>query len=52
MTHTFRTNEGPFYFRVRGTNSAAQLEPELDPRGENPWSDLWFYSNPVFVEIR
>lgn len=34
------------YIRVRGT-STAQPEPELDPRGENPWSDLWFYSNPV-----
>ena len=51
MTHTFSSTEGPFYFRVRGTNSAEQLEPALDPRGENPWSDLWFYSNPVFVEI-
>lgn len=34
------------YIRVRGTNTE-QLEPALDPRGEDPWSDLWFYSNPV-----
>ncbi|MEX0902581.1 MAG: hypothetical protein WDZ76_07645 [Pseudohongiellaceae bacterium] len=34
------------YIRVRGTNTD-QLEPEPDPRGEDPWSDLWFYSNPV-----
>lgn len=34
------------YIRVRGTNTG-QMEPELDPRGEDPWSDLWFYSNPV-----
>lgn len=34
------------YIRVRGTNTR-ELEPQLDPRGEDPWSDLWFYSNPV-----
>jgi hypothetical protein len=39
------------YLRVRGT-STAELEPEPDPRGEDPWTDLWFYSNPNFVEVR
>ena len=34
------------YIRVRGTNTT-QLEPALDPRGEDPWSDLWFYANPI-----
>lgn len=38
------------YLRVRGTSSA-DLEPLMDTVGENPWSDLWFYSNPVFIEI-
>ena len=38
------------YVRVRGT-STADLEPAMDPPGEDPWSDLWFYSNPVFVEV-
>jgi hypothetical protein len=38
------------YLRVRGTNTS-EMEPELDPRGENPWQDLWFYSNPIFVEV-
>lgn len=38
------------YLRVRGTNSI-ELEPRPDPPGENPWNDLWFYSNPVFLEI-
>jgi hypothetical protein len=28
------------------------LEPEVDPPGEDPWSDLWFYSNPIFIEVR
>ncbi len=39
------------YLRVRGTNTAAQ-EPEMDTKGEMPWGDLWFYSNPVFVELK
>ena len=39
------------YLRVRGT-STADLEPPMDAPGENPWSDLWFYSNPIFVEIK
>ena len=38
------------YLRVRGTNTN-ELEPQIDPRGENPWSDLWFYSNPVRLTI-
>lgn len=37
------------YLRVRGTNSA-ELEPLPDPLGEDPWSDLWFYSNPIFIK--
>ena len=39
------------YIRVRGT-STQDTEPAMDPPGENPWLDLWFYSNPIFVEIR
>jgi hypothetical protein len=39
------------YLRVRGTNGE-EAEPEPDPPGEDPWSDLWFYSNPVFLTIR
>jgi len=49
MTHTLEP-DGPMYFRVRGTNTD-QLEPEPDQLGEDPWRDLWFYSNPVFVVI-
>ena len=37
------------YVRVRGTNTD-ELEPERDPPAENPWLDLWFYSNPVFIK--
>lgn len=43
--------DGPVYVRVRGTNTE-ELEPDTDPPDEDPWPDLWFYSNPVFIEIR
>jgi hypothetical protein len=49
MTHVLRNVAGPHYLRVRGT-STAELEPLPDPAGEDPWSDLWFYSNPIFIE--
>jgi hypothetical protein len=42
---------GPVYLRVRGT-SGTELEPEPDRPGEDPWKDLWFYSNPVFIALR
>lgn len=47
MSYTFEP-QGAIYLRVRGTNTD-QLEPDVDAPGEDPWSDLWFYSNPVFV---
>jgi hypothetical protein len=50
MTTVLEDVPGDLYVRVRGTNTG-QLEPELDPRGENPWDDLWFYSNPIFIEV-
>ena len=37
------------YVRVRGTNTT-DPEPLIDQPGENPWADLWFYSNPIFIE--
>ncbi|MEQ8406767.1 MAG: phosphoesterase [Gammaproteobacteria bacterium] len=42
---------GDQYVRVRGTDGS-ELEPALDPRGEDPWSDLWFYSNPVRILVQ
>ncbi|PZU30235.1 MAG: hypothetical protein DI584_00430 [Stenotrophomonas sp.] len=38
------------FVRVRGNNSGA-VEALLDEPGEDPWEDLWFYSNPVFVRV-
>ena len=50
MVQTIRNVTGPIYIRVRGTNGA-ELEPTPDTAGEDPWSDLWFYANPVFIDV-
>ncbi len=39
------------YIRLRGTNGA-ELEPQPDTSGESPWSDLWFYTNPIFLKVK
>jgi hypothetical protein len=49
ITTTLPKAERDFYVRVRGT-STQDAEPPMDVVGESPWSDLWFYSNPIFVE--
>ena len=51
MTHVLQGVRRPGYLRVRGT-STAELEPTPDPRGEDPWGDLWFYGNPIFLAPR
>lgn len=38
------------YVRLRGT-STSEREPVQDAPGDDPWQDLWFYSNPVFIEV-
>ncbi|MEE6258842.1 CehA/McbA family metallohydrolase domain-containing protein [Plantactinospora sonchi] len=50
IRHTLRNVETDLYARVRGT-STDEAEPLADGL-ESPWSDLWFYSNPVFVTVR
>lgn len=56
------------YFRIRGTNHAINTPYETDKLGnplldtlaihlnldgpEEAWTDLWFYSNPIFVKIK
>lgn len=37
------------YVRIRGTNGNDD-EPVMDTAGEDPWSDLWFYANPIFID--
>jgi hypothetical protein len=49
MHHRLENVQGDLYLRVRGTNGA-EAEPGPDSLDEDPWSDLWFYSNPIFVE--
>jgi hypothetical protein len=49
ITTTLPNTERNFYLRIRGT-STQDLEPPMDTIGENPWADLWFYSNPIFIE--
>lgn len=55
LTHTFKDVRRPFYVRLRGTDAkataAGSIEPRLDPVPIDPWSDLWFYANPIFVEL-
>ncbi|TXS54670.1 histidinol-phosphatase [Streptomyces sp. uw30] len=53
----------PFYVRLRGSdgnrNGAGYLGASVDPHGPiphtpgngDPWTDTWFYSNPVFVDV-
>ena len=38
------------YIRLRGTNGV-EAEPTPDAPGEDPWSDLWFYGNPIFIAV-
>lgn len=42
--------EGAF-LRLRGTNRDAET-PAPDRSDVDPWDDLWFYSNPIFVRPR
>jgi hypothetical protein len=50
ITYTLKDVQKSSYIRVRGT-STGELEPSEDPKGEDPWKDLWFYSNPIFIKI-
>ncbi|MFZ7943691.1 phosphoesterase [Neobacillus sp. 19] len=51
ITYTLKDVDKDSYIRLRGTNTD-QLEPAADPKGENPWNDLWFYSNPIFMNLK
>ena len=50
MSITLPAIDGDVYVRVRGTNTQ-ETEPLMDEAGEDPWDDLWFYSNPIFIEV-
>lgn len=49
IEHELNASRGAQYVRLRGTNTA-ELEPEPDADGQSAWEDLWFYSNPIFIE--
>jgi hypothetical protein len=51
ITYTVKNVEKDSYIRVRGTNTD-ELEPKKDSKGEDPWADLWFYSNPIFINVK
>lgn len=64
MTITFDTEGKSTYFRLRGSNLGLDVANETDAEGnpladsllgtnddEKTWSDLWFYSNPVFIQV-
>lgn len=62
FTQTFRAVQDAFYVRVRGTDGKRAdggaffprdpLGPKMDELGAaDPWQDLWFYSNPIFVDL-
>jgi hypothetical protein len=61
LAYDLGTVEGPFYVRVRGTDGKRQAVglngaavdpagPAADAQGDaDPWDDLWFYTNPIWV---
>ncbi|HWO67837.1 MAG TPA: PHP domain-containing protein [Umezawaea sp.] len=55
FTYVFKDVSGPFYLRVRGSDGrklTADGGPVMDVIADaDPWSDLWFYANPVFVDV-
>ncbi len=55
LRYRFRNVTEPFYLRLRGSDGHqldARGNPLVDVAGDaNPWEDLWFYSNPVFVDV-
>ena len=51
MSYRLENINSNSYLRIRGTNGQ-ELEPEQDPLGEDPWSDLWFYANPIFIDVK
>jgi len=51
IEYTLRPLQKSGYIRLRGTNTD-ELEPLPDTGSESVWDDLWFYTNPVFLEVK
>ncbi len=50
IEHTLGPVRSAGYIRLRGTNTT-EPEPRPDTGDESAWDDLWFYSNPIFLEL-
>ncbi|SDF47297.1 PHP domain-containing protein [Klenkia brasiliensis] len=55
LDHTFTNVQQSFYLRLRGSDGKqldAAGNPPMDTiANEDPFADLWFYANPVFVDV-
>ncbi|MDT7789047.1 MAG: hypothetical protein QOF58_7466, partial [Pseudonocardiales bacterium] len=55
FTHTFKGVERSFYLRLRGSDGkrlTSAGDPMVDEvANADPWADLWFYANPVFIDV-
>ncbi|WP_230415320.1 hypothetical protein [Micromonospora tarapacensis] len=61
FSYSFGRVDEPFYLRIRGTDGKRSqpglmgaavdpFGPALDVTGAaDPWDDLWFYANPIWV---
>jgi hypothetical protein len=61
LTYSLGRLDKPFYLRLRGTDgnrtqpglmgaAVDPVGPKLDVLGDaDPWGDLWFYTNPIWV---
>jgi DNA-binding transcriptional ArsR family regulator len=56
LRHVFRDIDGPFYVRLAAPTAMptrlARSNRGWTPRRQRPWTDLWFYSNPMFVKTQ
>ncbi len=59
VAYTLTDVQDPFFLRLRGhdgrfTGKPTPVDPtppRQDPAGIDPWTDLWFYTNPIFVDL-
>jgi len=55
FSHTFKGVERSFYLRLRGSDGrrlTSSGDPVIDElANSDPWTDLWCYANPVFVDV-
>jgi hypothetical protein len=55
FTYTYKNVGSSFYLRYRGSDgkilAANGVDPAMDVVADaDPWKDLWFYTNPVFID--